>query len=105
MMPVGGKTLIAMRSQGLRPPGFIVVTEDRELARNARSKELYPLVFDPAEVYDWRLLHGLTAHVLTYLKREQVAKVCAGIFDAQPCALYASYYNDDPLFEVVIAAR
>jgi hypothetical protein len=105
MMPIGGATLAEMRRQGLRPPGFIVVTEDRALATNARSKALYPLVFEPGKDYDWRVVHGLWVHVFSYLKREQVAPICAGIFDVAPSRLGVRYYNDDPEREVIIAAR
>lgn len=102
MMPIGGKTLFEMRMQGARPPGFIVVTESREVARNARQRELYPLIFEEGKAYDWTLLRGLQVRICTHLRREKVAPICASIFEAEPLTLACTYYNDDPEHDTVI---
>jgi hypothetical protein len=102
MTPTGGKHLLQMRMAGKRPPGFIVVTEDRQIARNARSRDLYPLVFDEGCAYDWTLIHGLNVHVCTHLMREKTSAVCRAIFDAEPLTLHCTHYRDDPLHEAVI---
>lgn len=104
---IGGNRLIEMRMAGARPPGFIVVTEDRQVARNARARGLYPLIFDPKETDDWTVVRGLNVRVCTNLRREQIQATTAVIFHAEPLTLACTYYDDDPRHETVIpyAAR
>lgn len=82
-----------MRERGARPPGFIVATEDARIARNARNRGLYSLVFDPEKPQDWRSIHGLWVGLITYLPREKVSHVCQAILEAEPSMFGATYYG------------
>jgi hypothetical protein len=93
VIPVGGRQLASMRMARKRPPGFIVVTEDRDLARNARKDGFHVLTFDPAESYDWRMVHGLDVGLVTRLERAAVSATCLAILDVQPQAFHAHYFT------------
>lgn len=92
-MPIGGKTLEAMRQKGKRPPGFILVTEARDIAANYRKRDIYPLVFEPEKAYDWTVIHGLDVQFVTRLPRGAVGSTCLAILNAAPRTLYATYHG------------
>lgn len=82
-MPIGGKTLELMRLKGKRPPGFIVVTESKEIASFYRNplRAIFVLRIEPGESYDWRVVHGLDVLVDTELDRPAVAPMCQALLD------------------------
>lgn len=90
---IGAVTLRQMREKGLRPPGFVVVTESKAIAKNARERGLFPLVFDPDKPDDWRLIHGLWVGLITYLPREKVAPIAQGILGAEPWQFGITYFG------------
>ncbi len=93
MKPRGAEQLEQMRHTGKRPMGPIFVTESPDIAKNARQRGLYPLLFDPEKTDDWRALRSLDVHLLTKLDRPAVASVCMAIADANPSAFYATYFG------------
>lgn len=97
MTPIGGKTLVRMRMQGKRPPGFVVVTESPLVATHFRNplRSMHVLMFDPAQDYDWRVIHGLDVGLITELPREKVTSLCAAIFAAEPSRFHAHYHATD----------
>lgn len=99
---IGAPALIAMRLRGIRPPGMVVVTESQDIARNARQRDLYPLVFDPDVEEDWRLIHGLNVGLCTRLERPQVASVCIAILNAEPRRFGVTYLGEEVEHDTII---
>lgn len=93
MKPHGAVQLEQMRFAGKRPPGFIVVTECRGIAKTARRRGFYPLVFTPGEAHDWRSLKGLRVRIITKLARAALASTCIDIVGADP-GTFAVTYSD-----------
>lgn len=93
----GGKTLIDMRRSGVRPPGMVIVTESGEIARNARQRDLYPLVFSLESEEDWRLVHGLNVGLCTRLDRPKVAPICMAILEARPRLFGVTYLGGEEI--------
>jgi hypothetical protein len=91
--PRGADQLERMRLSGKRPAGFIVVTEDADIARNARQQDFCSLVFDPAAAHDWRALKGLDVRLVTNLARSAAAPACLAIVDADPVTFCATYFS------------
>jgi hypothetical protein len=104
---IGAKHLESMRHAGKRPPGFVVLTESKFIAKNARNRELYPLIFDPEKTQDWRIIHGLWVGLVTYLPREKVAPICQEILNAGPSCFGITYlgYKEIEHERVVSAIR
>jgi hypothetical protein len=94
MIASGAKHLGNMRVAGKRPPGFVVVTDSREIAENARQRDLYPVVFEPGARYDWRVLHGLDVRLVTCLQRAEVAEICQHILEVNPATFHATYFGE-----------
>lgn len=106
-MPAGGKTLAALRQQRKRPEGFIVVTDDRSVARHFRNplRSMCVLTFEPGKVYDWRVLHRLDVALITSSKREDVADICRAILEVEPLSFAANYHGDPVPRDVIIPLR
>jgi hypothetical protein len=94
MTPSGGNELARMRHRGKRPPGLIWVTEDPEIARVARARGFFVLMFEPGNTYDWTVGHRLDLAVVTNLNREKAAPICTAIMAAEPLSFCASYRTE-----------
>jgi len=79
--------------RGARPLGMVIVTESRDIARNARQRDLYPVLFNPDQTEDWRVLHGLNVGLCTYLDRAKVVRTCQEILAAEPRAFAVTYFG------------
>lgn len=100
---IGARTLTELRMAGFRPPGFVVVTECRQIAGNARSRGFYALIFDPEKKADWRLIRALDVALCTKLKRDKAAPVCQQILEFAPRSFSATYYGSEIEHDTVIS--
>lgn len=92
-LPYGGRDLVEMRSKGKRPPGFIAVTERKDVAASFGRRGLFALTFQPGRDYDWTLLHGLDVAIVTWLPREKVTDMCVAILAVAPRSFNATYHG------------
>lgn len=93
MIPVGGTRLVELRSKGKRPPGFIAVTERRDVAASFTRRGMFALSFDPGRDYEWTVLHGLDVGFVTWLPREKVTAICMAILAVAPRSFNATYHG------------
>lgn len=95
VVPGGGRRLLEMRRIRKRPPGFIVVTERRDVAERARKMGCFPLMVEAGKSYDFSMVYGLWVVFLTHMTLEHSAPIASAILAADPGRFTTSRFTPD----------